>query len=81
MTHPLKQWLRVQQPRKTLKAFAAEIGVHDITLRRMMAADDSTTRETFERVERGTNGELTAIYLYRFYQDQRRTAGDLAEAS
>lgn len=80
MTHPLKAWLRTQSPRKTLKAFAKDIGCHDITLRRMMNGDESTSRDIFEKVEAGTAGELSAITLYRLHQEQRRSRG-LVEAA
>jgi len=80
MTHPLKVWLRTQTPRKTLKSFAREIGCHDITLRRMMKGDQSTSRDVFEKVERGTDGELKAITLYRLHQERRRETGALEAA-
>lgn len=77
MAHPLKIWLRTQTPRKTLKGFAQELGCHDITLRRMMKGDPSTSRDVFEKVERGTGGELKAITLYRLHREQRRKTGAL----
>ncbi len=80
MIHPLKLWLRAQSPRKTLKGFAKEIGVHDITLRRMMNGDPSTGREIFELVAKASNGDLDAIELYRLHQEARRTRCDLATA-
>lgn len=71
MTHPLKDWLSKQSPRKPMKAFAAEIGVHDITLRRLVNAEDSVQRDLFEKIERATGGELQAVELYRLYLEQR----------
>jgi hypothetical protein len=80
MIHPLKLWLRAQSPRKTLRSFAKDIGVHDITLRRMMNGDPSTSREIFEKVEAATRRELSATELYRLHLEARRTSGDLVTA-
>lgn len=54
-----------------MKAFAAELGVHDITLRRLVNAEDSVQRDLFEKIEVATGGELKAVDLYRLYLDQR----------
>lgn len=54
-----------------MKAFAAELGVHDITLRRLVNAEDSVQRDLFEKIEVATGGELRAVDLYRLYLDQR----------
>lgn len=84
MTHPLKDWLGRQTPPKTVKDFAADLGVHPITLRRLFNAEDSTTRELLEKIETATGGELKAVDLYvRFLSDraERPTSHTDARAS
>lgn len=71
MTHPLKDWLAKQTPKRTMKGFAEELGVHDITLRRLVNAEDSVQRDLFEKIQVATGGELTAVDLYRLYLEQR----------
>lgn len=74
MTHPLKDWLAKQTPPKSMKGFADEVGVHVITLRRLVNAEDSVQRDLFEKIERATGGELQAVELYRLYLAQRSGA-------
>ena len=71
MTHPLKKWLAEQTPRQTMKGLADELGVHVITLRRLVNAEDSVQRDLFEKIERATAGGLKAVELYRLYLEQR----------
>lgn len=74
MTHPLKIWLAKQEPRLTMVQLAERIGVHPITLRRLVSAHESTSRELFEKIETATGGELSAVGLFAFYQSQRTQA-------
>lgn len=71
MTHPLKDWLANQAPPKTMKGFAEDIGVHVITLRRLVNAEDSVQRDLFEKIEVATQRELKAVDLYALYLEQR----------
>lgn len=71
MTHPLKDWLAKQAPKRTMVSFAGDIGVHVITLRRLINAEDSVQRDLFEKIETATAGDLKAVDLYRLYLSQR----------
>lgn len=78
MTHPLKTWLSEQTPKRTMVSFADDLGVHVITLRRLVNAEDSVQRDLFEKIQAATGGELNAVELYRLYLEQR---GGLAASS
>jgi hypothetical protein len=71
MTHPLKTWLSEQTPKRTMVSFAEDLGVHVITLRRLVNAEDSVQRDLFEKIQVATGGELKAVDLYRLYLEQR----------
>ncbi len=71
MTHPLKDWLHKQSPKQTMVSFAEKIGVHVITLRRLINAEDSVQRDLFEKIQVATDGELNAVDLYSLYLTQR----------
>ncbi len=80
MTHPLKIWLARQEPRLTMGQLAERIGVHPITLRRLVSAHESTSRELFEKIETVTGGELSAVGLFAHYQAQRTALRHSASA-
>lgn len=86
MTHPLKHWLATQTPKRTMVSFAEDLGVHVITLRRLVNAEDSVQRDLFEKIEVATGHELKAVDLYALYLRQRggpagTTSNDLRESA